>query len=73
MSLRRLRPFALALLLGAAGPAAGQQAPEQAPRPPGDSLLGRYALQAWGLKEGLPQATVRAITQTRDGYLWLGT
>jgi signal transduction histidine kinase/ligand-binding sensor domain-containing protein/CheY-like chemotaxis protein/HPt (histidine-containing phosphotransfer) domain-containing protein len=53
---------AVCLLLLAAGPAAGE-----------DSLLGRYALRSWGLKEGLPQATVRAIAQSRDGYLWLGT
>jgi signal transduction histidine kinase/ligand-binding sensor domain-containing protein/CheY-like chemotaxis protein/HPt (histidine-containing phosphotransfer) domain-containing protein len=55
---------AVCLLLLAAGPASGQ-----AP----DSLLGRYTLRTWGLKEGLPQATVRAIAQSRDGYLWLGT
>ncbi len=24
-------------------------------------------------KRGLPQDTIRAITQTKDGYLWLGT
>src|ERR1041385_7863198 len=27
----------------------------------------------WTQEGGLPQDTVRAITQTRDGYLWLGT
>ena len=73
MSFRPLRRSGLCLLLlcaaaPAAGPAAGQ-GPEQGP----DSLLRRYGLQTWGYRDGLPQATVRAIGQTRDGYLWLGT
>ncbi|SPE59567.1 putative signal transduction histidine kinase [Verrucomicrobia bacterium] len=29
--------------------------------------------RAWGTEAGLPQNTVNAIVQTRDGYLWLGT
>lgn len=29
--------------------------------------------RAWGTESGLPQNTVNAIVQTRDGYLWLGT
>jgi signal transduction histidine kinase/ligand-binding sensor domain-containing protein/CheY-like chemotaxis protein/HPt (histidine-containing phosphotransfer) domain-containing protein len=63
MSLRPLRLF-VAGLLCAAWPAVAES-----PR----SLLSDHSLQAWGFKEGLPQATVRAITQTADGYLWLGT
>ena len=27
----------------------------------------------WTQERGLPQDTIRAITQTKDGYLWLGT
>src|SRR5882672_2300873 len=27
----------------------------------------------WTIKQGLPQNSVIAMTQTRDGYLWLGT
>jgi ligand-binding sensor domain-containing protein len=27
----------------------------------------------WRIEDGLPQNSVRAIEQTRDGYLWLGT
>src|SRR3954469_22940318 len=38
---------------------------------PGDSL--RYGIDFWREAEGLPQSRIRAITQTRDGYLWLGT
>ncbi|MCP4151846.1 MAG: response regulator [bacterium] len=33
----------------------------------------QYIHEAWGLKEGLPQVTVKHIAQTRDGYLWLAT
>jgi signal transduction histidine kinase/ligand-binding sensor domain-containing protein/CheY-like chemotaxis protein len=35
--------------------------------------LSEYARRAWGPAEGLPQNTVHAIQQTRDGYLWFGT
>jgi signal transduction histidine kinase len=29
--------------------------------------------QAWSTEEGLPQSSVHAIAQTRDGYLWVAT
>ncbi|MCP4221441.1 MAG: response regulator [bacterium] len=32
-----------------------------------------YLHDVWGPDEGLPQVSVMAITQTSDGYLWLGT
>jgi ligand-binding sensor domain-containing protein len=32
-----------------------------------------YGLDFWSEAEGLPQSRIRAIIQTRDGYLWLGT
>jgi ligand-binding sensor domain-containing protein/signal transduction histidine kinase len=32
-----------------------------------------YTLRRWGTDEGLPHGGVRAITRTRDGYLWVGT
>lgn len=32
-----------------------------------------YAVDKWENDDGLPQNSVVAITQTRDGYLWLGT
>jgi ligand-binding sensor domain-containing protein/signal transduction histidine kinase len=35
--------------------------------------LDRYIERSWDTRDGLPQNTVRAIAQTRDGYLWLGT
>ena len=30
-------------------------------------------VRTWQREEGLPQAAIRALAQTRDGYLWLGT
>ena len=34
---------------------------------------GPYTIDVWETDEGLPQNSVIAMTQTRDGYLWLGT
>src|SRR5579871_5883549 len=33
----------------------------------------QYTRTVWTQEHGLPQDTIRAITQTKDGYLWLGT
>jgi signal transduction histidine kinase/ligand-binding sensor domain-containing protein len=35
--------------------------------------LTQYSRHVWGQQDGLPEDTVRAIAQTTDGYLWLGT
>jgi signal transduction histidine kinase/ligand-binding sensor domain-containing protein len=35
--------------------------------------LTQYSTSVWTQQQGLPQDTIRAITQTTDGYLWLGT
>lgn len=35
--------------------------------------LRQYGQQQWQTPEGLPQNSVHAICQTRDGYLWLAT
>jgi len=32
-----------------------------------------YSVRTWQTDEGLPGNSVRAIAQTRDGYLWVGT
>ena len=32
-----------------------------------------FFIRAWQNQQGLPNNTVNAVTQTRDGYLWLGT
>src|SRR5688500_10566961 len=36
-------------------------------------LLTQYGHDVWQIEDGLPQNTIRAIRQTRDGYLWLAT
>ena len=38
-----------------------------------DRKLSQYGLQTWQTDSGLPQNSVRAILQTRDGYLWFAT
>jgi ligand-binding sensor domain-containing protein len=35
--------------------------------------LRQFGQQLWQTDNGLPQNTVHAIHQTRDGYLWLAT
>jgi signal transduction histidine kinase/ligand-binding sensor domain-containing protein len=35
--------------------------------------LTQYSRTTWTQEQGLPQDTIRAIAQTGDGYLWLGT
>src|ERR1035441_8859721 len=35
--------------------------------------LTQYSISIWTQQQGLPQDTIGAITQTSDGYLWLGT
>jgi signal transduction histidine kinase/ligand-binding sensor domain-containing protein len=32
-----------------------------------------YLIKPWDIEDGLPNSSVTAITQTRDGYLWVGT
>lgn len=33
----------------------------------------QYSSRVWQVEDGLPHNIVQAITQTRDGYLWVGT
>jgi streptogramin lyase len=35
--------------------------------------ISHHRHNVWGTEQGLPQSTVLAIAQTRDGYLWVGT
>ncbi len=34
--------------------------------------LQRFGFQSWRREPGMPRNSIRALTQTRDGYLWLG-
>jgi len=33
----------------------------------------RYIVTAWTIEDGLPQNSILCLTQTREGYIWLGT
>ena len=44
------------------------RAAEEPPARPGD-----YLLRRWDVEDGLPDDAVAAVTQTHDGYLWIGT
>src|SRR2546425_2605919 len=33
----------------------------------------QYGHRVWTTEQGLPQNTIRAIVQARDGHVWLGT
>ena len=35
--------------------------------------MSEFVCQTWRVEDGLPQNSVMAIVQTRDGYIWLGT
>jgi signal transduction histidine kinase/ligand-binding sensor domain-containing protein len=56
--------LAAALLLGSGAPALALE-----PTTP----LANYGRQSWVMENGLPQNTVQALVQTRDGFIWLGT
>ena len=32
-----------------------------------------YVSRVWRTQDGLPESRIRAIAQTPDGYLWIGT
>lgn len=49
-------------------PRAAAQSPDSAP-----AEFPRLSIRAWQVRDGLPQNQIRAIKQTRDGYLWLAT
>jgi ligand-binding sensor domain-containing protein/signal transduction histidine kinase len=40
---------------------------------PWSTPAGGYFLNVWQTKQGLPENAITAITQSKDGYLWLGT
>ena len=38
-----------------------------------DPVQPQYTRTVWRVQDGLPEGTVQALAQTRDGYLWIGT
>ena len=38
-----------------------------------DKAFDHYVRNAWSIQQGLPQISVQAITQDRQGYIWVGT
>jgi diguanylate cyclase (GGDEF)-like protein len=38
-----------------------------------EKVVTQYLHEEWRTRDGLPRNTVEAITQTPDGYLWIGT
>lgn len=53
--------FSIFLLLLASSAGAGQ------------AKLSHYFQESWTTRDGLPHNTINSITQSNDGYLWLGT
>ena len=47
-------------------------APRASALDPGRTMA-QYMSDQWGIDRGFPGGSVTAITQTRDGYLWIGT
>ena len=37
------------------------------------AALGDFVVRGWQAEDGLPENTISAVCQTRDGYIWLGT
>ncbi len=65
---RPLPPLVLGVFLAlGVSPAGAQQGLD--PR----KALTQYGLDSWTTDDDLPQNSVTAMVQTRDGYLWLGT
>lgn len=56
--------FALTCVMSAKARALTNQGPRQ---------ITDYGASVWQQSEGLPDNSLRAILQTRDGYLWIGT
>jgi ligand-binding sensor domain-containing protein/signal transduction histidine kinase len=67
----RLITFGMVLALAGSGEfrTCGQASGEQITSP----STNRFVCRTWRVEDGLPQESVWAIAQTRDGYLWIGT
>ena len=40
---------------------------------PAKAAHSHFSVDVWDNERGLPSSSILAVTQTRDGYLWLGT
>ena len=38
-----------------------------------DKAIDQYLVDKWGIEDGIPSNSIRSITQTPDGYLWIAT
>ena len=63
--------FVMSVLMVMPGRAWSQEASLPSLDP--SKALHQYVHEVWDQADGLPPNAIRAITQTRDGYLWLGT
>ncbi len=69
-----MKIFSLTLCLMAISAAAlpGRAQPAR-PLVPGEGFPTQYTQTRWSKADGLPQSSVTAVLQARNGYLWLGT
>ena len=38
-----------------------------------DKAIDQYLVDQWDMEDGIPSNTIKSITQTPDGYLWIAT
>lgn len=62
---------AAAALMGASSHA--QEEAAQSPAPASPPTPSEWVARNWQTDDGLPQNTINALLQTRDGFLWVGT
>ena len=72
--MRLLRCLYTGLLVSVLTGLIARAEPPPDPRAPDpNKAISQYLHSVWDIDDGLPQNTVSALLQTRDGYLWLGT
>ncbi|HTX42739.1 MAG TPA: two-component regulator propeller domain-containing protein [Acidobacteriaceae bacterium] len=67
--IRRVRGIALILQLAAVGAMCARPARGLDPA----KTITQYVQTSWNNESGLPENSVHALAQTKDGYLWMGT